>query len=325
MLQLKTTFAGLSLENPIIVGSSGLTDSVEKIKKIEEAGAGAVVLKSVFEEQISAESGHMNAYGSPEADDYLLTYVRSHALESHVNLVRKAKESCRIPVIASINCYSDSEWVDFARLMEEAGADALELNVLSLQTTKEYAYGSFEQRHIEILRHIRKVVKIPIIFKLGGNFTNPVALVNQLYANEASAVVLFNRFYQPDINIESMALTHTGVMSNPYELAERIRWTAIVSAEVPQLDYAVSGGIHDGQGIVKSILAGASAVEICSAFYQHGLKEIEVMKNVLADWMQKKNYESIAGFKGKMNARTVGNINPFERTQFMKHYSGYTE
>ncbi len=323
MLQLKTTFAGLSLENPIIVGSSGLTDSAEKIKAIEKAGAGAVVLKSVFEEQIKAESGHMDGYGSPEAEDYLQTYVRSHALSHHVDLIREAKKSCRIPVIASINCYSDSEWTDFARLMEEAGADALELNVLSLQTGKEYAYGSFEQRHIEILRHIKKAVNIPVIFKLGSNFTNPVALVNQLYANGAAAVVLFNRFYQPDISIDSQSLTHISVLSNPHELAERIRWTAIASAEVPQLDYAVSGGIYDGKGIIKAILAGASAVEICSAFYQHGLEEAEALKQTLAEWMKDKGYESVASFKGKMNACTVGEVNPFERTQFMKYYSEY--
>ena len=323
MLQLKTTFAGLSLENPIIVGSSGLTDSAEKIKAIEKAGAGAVVLKSVFEEQIKAESGHMDGYGSPEAEDYLQTYVRSHALSHHVDFIREAKKSCRIPVIASINCYSDSEWTDFARLMEEAGADALELNVLSLQTGKEYAYGSFEQRHIEILRHIKKAVNIPVIFKLGSNFTNPVALVNQLYANGAAAVVLFNRFYQPDISIDSQSLTHISVLSNPHELAERIRWTAIASAEVPQLDYAVSGGIYDGKGIIKAILAGASAVEICSAFYQHGLEEAEAMKQTLAEWMKDKGYESVVSFKGKMNACTVGEVNPFERTQFMKYYSEY--
>ena len=210
-----------------------------------------------------------------------------------------------------------------ARLMEEAGADALELNVLSLQTGKEYAYGSFEQRHIEILRHIKKAVNIPVIFKLGSNFTNPVALVNQLYANGAAAVVLFNRFYQPDISIDSQSLTHISVLSNPHELAERIRWTAIASAEVPQLDYAVSGGIYDGKGIIKAILAGASAVEICSAFYQHGLEEAEAMKQTLAEWMKDKGYESVASFKGKMNACTVGEVNPFERTQFMKYYSEY--
>ena len=192
MAQLKTTFAGLTLNNPIIISSSGLTNSLAKIQKLEEAGAGAVVLKSVFEEQINMQAGSMQGYGSPEADDYLGAYVRSHALNEHITLIEDVKKHCKIPVIASINCYSDSEWTDFARLMEEAGADALELNILSLQTSKDYTPGSFEQRHIDILRHIKKVVHIPVIMKLGSNLTNPVALVNQLYANGAAAVVLFN-------------------------------------------------------------------------------------------------------------------------------------
>ena len=156
MAQLKTTFAGLTLNNPIIISSSGLTNSLAKIQKLEEAGAGAVVLKSVFEEQINMQAGSMQGYGSPEADDYLGAYVRSHALNEHITLIEDVKKHCKIPVIASINCYSDSEWTDFARLMEEAGADALELNILSLQTSKDYTPGSFEQRHIDILCHIKK-------------------------------------------------------------------------------------------------------------------------------------------------------------------------
>ena len=191
MAQLKTTFAGLSLSNPIIISSSGLTDSSAKIKKLEEAGAGAVVLKSVFEEQIAMQAGSMQGYGSPEANDYLGAYVRSHALNGHISLIKEAKDACGIPVIASINCYSSNEWVDFAKTLEEAGADALELNILSLQTEKDYEYGSFEQRHIDILKRIKAIVKVPVIMKLGNNLTNPVALINQLYANGADGVVLF--------------------------------------------------------------------------------------------------------------------------------------
>lgn len=325
MVQLKTTFAGLTLENPIIISSSGLTNSVEKIKKLEEAGAGAVVLKSVFEEQITMQAGAMQGYGSPEADDYLGTYVRSHALNEHINLIEQAKKACKIPVIASINCYSDSEWVDFAKMMENAGADALEINILTLQTEKDYTPGSFEQRHIDILRHIKKSVNIPVIMKLGSNFTNPIALINQLYANGAAAVVLFNRFYQPDINIETLTFTNTNVMSNPSELADRLRWTAIASAAVPQVDYAISGGVHCGKGVIKAILAGASAVEICSAIYQYGNKEIATMKNELKEWMESNGYDTLNQFKGKMNANAAGDINPFERTQFMKYYSNHQE
>ena len=161
--------------------------------------------------------------------------------------------------------------------------------------------------------------------KLGSNFTNPIALINQLYANGAAAVVLFNRFYQPDINIETLTFTNTNVMSNPSELADRLRWTAIASAAVPQVDYAISGGVHCGKGVIKTILAGASAVEICSAIYQYGNKEIATMKNELKEWMESNGYDTLNQFKGKMNANAAGDINPFERTQFMKYYSNHQE
>lgn len=210
-------------------------------------------------------------------------------------------------------------------MMENAGADALEINILSLQTDKDYTPGSFEQRHIDILCHIKKVVKIPVIMKLGSNLTNPVALINQLYANGAAAVVLFNRFYQTDINIDTMAFTSANVMSTPNELPDRLRWTAIASAAVPRLDYAVSGGVHCGKGVIKSILAGAAAVEVCSVIYQYGAKEIENMKKELSEWMDEKGYESLSQFKGKMNAESAGEINPFERTQFMRYYSNREE
>lgn len=322
MAQLETTFAGLKLKNPIIISSSGLTNSIEKIKKLEEAGAGAIVLKSVFEEQINIQAGQMSGYNSPEADDYLNAYVRSNALNEHIELIREVKKSCSIPVIASINCYTKSEWTDFAKHLEEAGADALEINILALQTGLEYQYGSFEQLHIEVLKSIKSVVNIPVIMKLGSNLTNPVTLINQLYANGAAAVVLFNRFYQPDINIETLSYTSSNVFSSSNELAEKIRWTAIASASVPQIDFGISGGVHCGKGVIKSILAGANAVEVCSAIYQYGNKEIKAMTDELNAWMDSKGYKNIEQIKGLMNAKKT-EINPLERTQFMKYYSSH--
>lgn len=323
MTQLTTTFAGLKLKNPIIISSSGLTNSVEKIKKLEEAGAGAVVLKSVFEEQINIQAGQMSGYDSPEADDYLNAYVRSNALNEHIELIKEAKKSCNIPIIASINCYTKSEWTDFAKIMEDAGADAIEINILSLQTEKDYEYGNFEHLHIDVLKNIKKAVRIPVIMKLGSNLTNPIALINQLYANGADAIVLFNRFYQPDINIDTLTYTSSNVFSGSNELAEKIRWTAIASAAVPQMNFAISGGVHCGKGVIKSILAGASAVEVCSAIYQYGNKEISEMLNELSNWMESKDYKNIEQIKGIMNANAAGSINPFERTQFMKYYSNH--
>ena len=320
MAQLKTTFAGLTLNNPIIISSSGLTNSLAKIQKLEEAGAGAVVLKSVFEEQINMQAGSMQGYGSPEADDYLGAYVRSHALNEHITLIEDVKKHCKIPVIASINCYSDSEWTDFARLMEEAGADALELNILSLQTSKDYTPGSFEQRHIDILRHIKKVVRIPVIMKLGDNLTNPVALIEQLYANGAAAVVLFNRFYQPDINIENMEHMSGEIFSNASDLANPLRWIGIASAVVDKIDYAASGGVANPESVVKAILAGASAVEVCSAIYQNTNAFIGEANRFLSAWMERKGFNNITQFKGRLNIKDVKGVNTFERTQFLKYF-----
>lgn len=323
MAQLTTTYAGLTLQNPIIISSSGLTNSAAKIKELEKSGAGAVVLKSVFEEQINMQAGNMQGYGSPEADDYLGAYVRSHALNEHIALIQEAKKSCSIPIIASINCYSDNEWVDFAVMMEQAGADALEINILSLQTSKDYTFGSFEQRHIDILRHIKKVVKIPVIMKLGSNLTNPIALINQLYANGAAAVVLFNRFYQPDINIEKMLQVSGNVFSNEADLSKALRWIGIASAAVNKLDYAASGGIHSPEGVVKAILAGASAVEICSVLYQNSATIIEEYIRFLNLWMDRKGMETISQFKGILNVNDPKGVNTFERTQFLKYFSSH--
>lgn len=322
MATLETTFAGLKLRNPIIVSSSGLTDSAAKNQKIYEAGAGAIVLKSLFEEQIMLEAdwlGDPNMY--PEGSDYLVGYIREHKLGEYLELIKESKKVCNIPIIASINCYQDADWIEFATKIEEAGADALEINILALQTDIHYTYGSFEQRHIDILSHIKKMVSIPIIMKLGDNFTNPIALIDQLYANGAAAVVMFNRFYQPDIDIERMVQTSGNVFSSDADLAKALRWIGIASAAVSKLDYAASGGIHTPEGIVKAILAGASAVEICSVLYQNSYAIISEYLRFLDMWMDRKGMESIKQFKGILNVSDLNGVNTFERTQFLKYFS----
>lgn len=323
MGELKTTFAGLILKNPVIISSSGLTNSASKNAKLEEAGAGAIVLKSLFEEQIMLEADRLrNPSYYPEGNDYLAEYIRNHKLTEYLELIKESKKVCTIPIIASINCHSDSEWVQFALQVEEAGADALEINILSLQTDVEYTYGTFEQRHIDILRHIRKIVHIPIIIKLGDNLTNPVALIDQLYANGAAAVVLFNRFYQPDIDIEKMEQSSGEVFSNASDFSRSLRWLGIASAQVNKIDYALSGGVHHPQDIIKAILAGASAVEVCSSIYQNTDSFIGELNNALKSWMKQKGFERISQFKGKLNAKDVEGIHTFDRTQFLKYFSG---
>jgi dihydroorotate dehydrogenase (fumarate) len=322
MSTLNTTFAGLSLRNPFIVASSGLTSTPEKVASLEQAGAGAVVLKSIFEEQIMQDTLHMNGNGSNEADDYLATYVRSHALNEYVRLIEESKKRVSIPVIASINCYNAAEWVDYGRTLAQAGADAIEVNLLSLQTDKAYTAGSYEQLHVEILDSLKSAVSLPIIMKLGANLTNPVALIQQLYTHGAAAVVLFNRTYQPDIDIEKMQYTTGNVFSNPADLSQRLRWTGIATQQVPQLNIAISGGVHTGEDIVKSLLAGATAVEVCSAIYQGGNAAIQEMLTAVEQWMGRKQYDSIAQFQGAMSNGKVEGYTHFERTQFMKYFSG---
>ena len=321
MTDLYTSFAELQLRNPFIVSSSGLTDTAPKCLAWEEAGAGAVVLKSIFEEQIMQEHDRWYDPTSVEGDDYLRTYLRAHSLSEHIGLIEEAKRLCTIPVIASINCSTRTEWTEYAGFVEKAGADALELNIMEIQADKEYEFGAYERRHIDILDRVRKYVHLPIIIKLGMNLTNPVALVNQLYANGAAAVVLFNRPYRPDIHIETGKF-HAGEMwTRPSDLCDSLRWLGICSARVPGLDYAASGGVHDGWGAVKALLAGASAVEVCTTLFWNGPQRIEAMKNQLLQWMKLHKYSSIEQLKGLMNMNATDGGHLYERTQFMKYFS----
>lgn len=323
MKKLETTFAGLRLKNPFIVSSCNLTNSAEKNKKWEDAGAGAVVLKSLFEEEIEAEADWMQTGVHAEEQDYLLYYQRAHRLEEYLRLIKETKALCTIPVIASINCYRLTEWTEFAKQMEEAGADALELNVMSVCSELDYEYGAYERLHIEIAEKIKQTVTIPFIVKLGKNLTNPIPLIHQLYAHGASGVVLFNRMVTPDINLDKMSYTTGNVLSHPCDFYESIRWIGLASDRVPKLTYAASGGITDGTGIVKAILAGASAVEVCSVLYRKQENGIKEMLDVLEKWMDDNNYDHISDFKGMMNAGKAGGGPAFERVQFFKNFGKY--
>ena len=320
MNKLATSFAGLELKNPFIVSSSSLTDSPQKNKKWEDAGAAAVVLKSLFEEEIEAESAQMDNGVHTEETDYLQFYHRAHRLETYLELIRETKKICTIPVIASINCYRNSEWTAFAKSMEEAGADALELNIMSICSGLNYEYGSFEQQHIDIVSQIKKTVSIPVIVKLGSHFTNCIPLVHRLHGLGAS-VVLFNRMTSFDINIDTQDVASKDLLGQQAELPGVLRWTGLISARVPQISLAASGGVADGAGMIKAILAGASAAEVCSALYKNGAGHIQKTLGFVEEWMDRNNYSSIAQFKGLANAAKAGSIDTFERTQFFRNYS----
>ena len=323
MKRLETTFAGLKLRNPFIVSSSNLTNSAQKNKKWEEAGAGAIVLKSLFEEEIEAEADWMNEGTHTEELDYLQAYQRARRLDEYLNLIKETKGVCSIPVIASINCFRLTGWTDFARQMEQAGADAIELNIMSVNTETDDEYGTFERLHIEILDKIRQTVSLPVIVKLGKNLAQPLTLVHQLYAHGASGVVLFNRMVTPDINLKTMTYGRGEVLGSSTDLYESLRWIGLASHRIPKLNYAASGGVQDGEAMVKALLVGASAVEICSVLYKKGANVIAEMLQTLESWMEANNYGQISDFKGLMNAGKTGGGAVFERTQFFMHYGTY--
>lgn len=325
MKTLETTYAGLKLKNPIIVSSSGLTDSAEKNKKLCDAGAGAIVLKSLFEEQIHLEVDDMEDFDPFVVGGNDLTeYMRHHKLEEYFELIRDTKKMVDIPVIASINAFDSGYWTEFAKKIEKAGADALEINILALQTSLDYQHGEFEKKHINILKLIKKAVNIPVIMKLGDNFTNPVALIHQLRAHGADGVVLFNRFYPTDINIDKVVQCAGKPFTSEADLSKPLRWTGIASAAISNYSFAISGGVHNAADVVKSILAGASAVEVCSAIYLKGNGIIKEMIDGLMDWMDTHTMDNISMFKGMLNMhdRNEG-VNTFERTQFLKYYEQF--
>jgi dihydroorotate dehydrogenase (fumarate) len=322
MADLSVNYAGLKLKNPLIVSSSGLTNSVSKILRLQEKGAGAVVLKSLFEEQINYEAGSMMQQGAyPEAEDYLMNYVKNNSIESYLNLIEESKKQSDIPVIASINCISAKEWTTFAGHIEEAGADALELNVYFLPNILTRSAEKYENLYFDLLKKVKSKLNIPVIMKIGQNFTSLPAFVNNLAARGAAGVVLFNRFYAPDIDLNSMSLTAAEIFSTKDDMRYTLRWIGILSSLLDKTDLCASTGIHDGEGIVKMLLAGATAIQMCSSIYVHGADHITKSLNDLQNWMDKNEYESIDEFRGKLNYKHIKDSRIFERSQFMRYFS----
>lgn len=322
MINLKTQYAGLTLRNPIIVGSSGLTLNTQRNKEFEKAGAGAIVLKSLFEEQIEMQSNSLQQSSDfPGAEDYIREYVKANQVNDYLELIKKTKEVCTIPVIASINCYKADVWIDFAKQIEMAGADALELNIYSVETELTDQFEQTRQRYVQIIRQVKKTVSIPVIIKIGKFFNNVPFIVNTLTVNGADGIVLFNRFYQPDIDLNKMQIVSGNVFSSHSDLSDTLRWTAITSGLVPEASIASSTGIHDWEDVVKCLLAGADAVQMCSALYTHGGAIISQILTCIEEWMHQANYQSIADFKGKLNFKNIEQPAMYERAQFMKYHS----
>lgn len=323
MVNLETTFAGLKLKNPLIAGSSGLTNSLKKIRELEDAGIGAIVLKSLFEEQIENHSEKLSQLSDyPEAADYINAYVEMNHKEKYLELIRSAKAECSVPIVASINCYKLARWTDFAKSVQDAGADALELN-LFLLNAGEFADTWLEDSYVNIVRELKKTITIPLVIKMAKNISNLPGLVGKLKALGADGVVLFNRFYQLDIDIKNLEITSGPVFSNPSDFSDTMRWTAIVTGRVPDFDVACSYGVHSWEDAIKGMLAGAGAIQLCSVLYEQGPTVVENMLTCMEEWMQQSNYTRISDFRGKLNYANIGSPSLYERVQFMKYFSNY--
>lgn len=322
MIDLTTNYAGLTLKSPLIVSSSGLTNSVERIEKIARAGAGAVVMKSLFEEQIMHEFGNLKAGSDyPEAEDYLRTYARENSLESYLSIIKGARELVDIPVIASINCVRSAEWMDFASRIEDAGASALELNIYFLPIDREKDPREYEKGYLDLVTRVKEKTSLPLIIKLGSGFSNITWMVHQLYLRGAAATVLFNRFYAPDIDTADLTFGSSEVLSSPADLRNSLRWIGIVSSQVEKIDLAASTGVHSGMAVIKQILAGATAVQVCSVLYRNGIDYIRDMITEMKNWMEKKKYDRLDEFRGKLNYGSLNDPSVYERAQFIKYFS----
>ncbi len=325
-MDLSVNYMGLNLKNPIIVGSSGLTNSVEKIRDLEQQGAGAVVLKSLFEEQIAMEqeqSYSQNDFDYPEAMDYMKAYAAEYTYADFIQLIKGAKEAVDIPVIASINCVSMGKWTEFASKIEEAGADALELNISLLPSDIEKTSAQNEKTYFTIIEAVRKQVNIPIALKMSHYSAGLAHLVRQLsFTKMVDAFVLFNRYYAPDINIYDLSITSAGVLSHPENISDSLRWVALLSGKI-KTPIAASTGVHSGDDVVKQILAGATAVQVVSSLYKNGTTQIGKMLTDVEQWMNEKDYNKIDDFKGEISYEKFNEPEAFERIQFMKYFGGF--
>jgi len=341
MIDLSSKYLGLNLKNPLIAGSTGLTNSIANIKEIAKKGAGAVVLKSLFEEQIRHETEKMLAsnsekmqtwnqafddivsdkwYAYDEAFKYISDYAKEHTLNEYLKFIEEAKKSVDIPVIASINCISQYEWQYFAKKIQEAGADALELNVYVLPSDVNRTIENNENIYFEIVNEVKKYVSIPVSLKIGYYFSSLAQSVEKISKSGINGIVLFNRPYTPDINIYNFDFTPNNIYSTPSEYAHTLRWVGILSGRLG-CDISASTGIHNHEILIKMLLAGANTAQIASILYRNGFDEITNILQNLEVWMNANNFSTIDEFRGKLSMKNVPNPASFERVQFMKLYS----
>jgi len=320
-MDLTTTYLGLQLKSPIVVGSSTLTGTVNGVKQCADAGAGAVVLKSLFEEQILAdiqkETSLSDAYETcPEMLEYAVTHFRGSEIGHYTNLIREAKKAVDIPVIASINCTTKGEWTSIAKDFEAAGADALELN-LSLASFDPTVDGkSLEDELIDIVKTVKSSISIPVAVKIGSHFTNIHNIAFRIAKAGADGLVLFNRFYNPDIDINQLKTISGAAFSVPEELSHTLRWTSLLyGCQIP-CNLSASTGVHESKDVIKLLLGGATTVQLCSTLYKNGLESIGKILTELQKWMEEHHFNNLKDFRGKVTSNE--NVKMMERLQYLE-------
>jgi dihydroorotate dehydrogenase (fumarate) len=330
MIDFSTQYLGLKLNGPIVVSSTPLAESLDNIKRMEDAGASAIVLTSLFEEQLELESRALDddlSRGTdsfaeslgylPDLSDYRMTH------EVYLEHLRKAKAAVKIPILASLNGATKGGWVRYAKEMEEAGADAIELNTYALATNRSQTSALLESQLLELVDSVCKAVKVPVSVKLSQSFTSVPNLCGQLEDAGAKGVVLFNRFYQPDFDIETLEVRPTLHFSTPSELLPRLHWAAILYGNL-NIDLAISGGVHSAEDVLKGIMAGAGITMMASALHIHGIDHIGRVLADLRYWLEKREYASLWEMKGSLSRRSVPDTSPFDRGNYIKTLSSYS-
>jgi dihydroorotate dehydrogenase (fumarate) len=329
MKDLSTSYLGLRLKNPLVCSSSPLCEDLDNLRRMEDAGAAAVVLHSLFEEQINLESLDLDRFlwfGTHSFAESLTYFPDMNRYnlgpEGYLEHVGAARGALSIPVIASLNGASASGWVSFARRIEEAGADALELNIYELPTDPTRSGEEVEATYVELVRDIKKEVRIPVAVKLAPYFSAPAHFAGKLDDAGANGLVLFNRFYQPDFNLHTLEIEPRIRLSSPDELLLRLHWVAILFGHV-KADLAITGGVHSAADVIKSLMAGARVAMMTSALLKHGIDYLEVVLNGLTEWLEEHDYDSARQMQGSMSLRFVGNPAAYERANYMQTLRSY--
>ena len=329
MSDLSTSYLGLTLASPLVASAGPLSESVDNIRAMEDAGAAAVVLHSLFEEQLDVESTHLDRYLTHGAESYAeaLDYfpdLTGYNLgpDGYLEHVRRAKEAVGIPIIGSLNGVSTGGWIEFAKKIEQAGADALELNVYYIPTDPALTGTRVEQMYVDLVRDVKRSVSIPVAVKLGHAFTALANVAHQLDVVGADGLVLFNRFYLPDFDLEQLEVTPRLTLSSPHEVLVRLHWVAILYGHV-RADLAVTGGVHGSAQVVKAMMAGARVAMMTSALLQNGIAHLARVRADVLEWMEAHEYASIAQMQGSMSYRSVAEPAAFERANYMKLLSSY--